>query len=251
MKTLRSIPASFKKSAARRNCSSVMRLLSRSRTSGWTVSRPIATSSRPESRSRNVEAARSHQGRVALHDGPSEGRRQPRDRRVFPGRDRTRVEETARVVELEMRPLPGVIGGRRSRAYSIWAAMAPSGTVSSSVFRQRSHITHRQGHSRLVRKIVATSTAWPSGPGSVSATKAYGRHGSRTFRAGRRSSIQRLRAAGDRGIACDVSVGPCPIVHAGTALPETRSAAGSHAVRSRSSHWRRKTCRHQALLTFH
>ena len=48
------------------------------------------------------------------------------------------------------------------RAAAICAGMAPADMSSSIVYRHRSHITHRHGHSRPVRNTVATRAIDPS-----------------------------------------------------------------------------------------
>src|ERR1700733_4656772 len=68
--------------------------------------------------------------------------------------------------------------------------MAPTGTVSVSVFRHKSHITQRNGHSLFVRKTVATGSTNPPAAHSSSTKYSYGREASRSSRAGRRLSIQ-------------------------------------------------------------
>src|SRR5580765_6192976 len=73
--------------------------------------------------------------------------------------------------------------------------MAPGGTGSVVVFFQRSHMTQRHGHSRLVRNTVATGTTSPDSDRSSSMRNAAGRPGSTEFRAGRRARIQRSRSA--------------------------------------------------------
>jgi tetratricopeptide (TPR) repeat protein len=60
----------------------------------------------------------------------------------------------------------------RCKAYSICFGIAPAGTLSVSVFRHRSHIRQRQGHSRFVRKTVATVTISPDAAHSSSTTNA-------------------------------------------------------------------------------
>src|ERR1700674_3078554 len=72
--------------------------------------------------------------------------------------------------------------------------MAPGGTLSVSVLRHRSHIRHRQGHSRFVRKMVATETISPAAVRSSSTRNAYGRRESRTWRCGLSPRIQRSRS---------------------------------------------------------
>ena len=60
----------------------------------------------------------------------------------------------------------------------ICAAIAPDGVSVSIVCRQRSHIRHRHGHSRPVRKMVATSTRTLLAAGSRSTTHPWWRSGS-------------------------------------------------------------------------
>ena len=71
--------------------------------------------------------------------------------------------------------------------------LVPGGVASGSVFCQRSHIRQRQGHSRLVRKIVAIDAGWPASSDSSSNRKAAATFGSRRFRLPRRSRIHRSR----------------------------------------------------------
>src|SRR6516165_5100810 len=56
--------------------------------------------------------------------------------------------------------------------------MAPAGTRTSVVYFHRSHIRQRNGHSRLVRKMVATSSTFPADVRSGSTRKACGFQGS-------------------------------------------------------------------------
>src|SRR5438034_222837 len=81
----------------------------------------------------------------------------------------------------------------------ICAGIAPDGTVSIKVFFHKSHITQRHGHSRLVRKIVATETISPDSARSSSTRKAWGLNGSSLFRAPRRARIQRSRSVACSG----------------------------------------------------
>src|ERR1700722_1329547 len=69
--------------------------------------------------------------------------------------------------------------------------MAPSGTRWSVVYFQRSHIKQRNGHSRFVRKRVATSSTLPPVVRSGSTKKACGCHGSAGGFGGRCARIQR------------------------------------------------------------
>ena len=112
------------------------------------------------------------------------------------GRNRPRVEEAARVVELDAARRREV----RRGPSRICAAIAPAGTVSVSVFFQRSHIRQRQGHSRFVRKIVATGDGL-AGLRRLRPRRGRRRRGAdrRAFRGGRRSRIQRSRAAPPAG----------------------------------------------------
>ena len=84
-------------------------------------------------------------------------RSKARERRGDPAsssaRDRLRVEEAAGVVELDAAAPAG--SAARARA-DLRAGSRRAAPVSGSVFCQRSHITQRHGHSRLVRKTVAT-----------------------------------------------------------------------------------------------
>ena len=97
------------------------------------------------------------EGGVALDDDALEAAHERRDRRVVLRRDRRAVEEAARVVELHaprrgqpLERVPDLLGDR-----------ARSASGASSVFFQRSHIVQRNGHSRFVRKIVATGAGTP------------------------------------------------------------------------------------------
>ena len=112
-----------------------MRLFSRASTSGCAVSSPMATSSRPAAE-RIVESAGS-----ARRSAPRTGNAGMRldDHALEPGDDvgdllrrrregSLRVEEAAGVVQLDLRA-----GGSAASAARICAAIAPRGTVSSSV----------------------------------------------------------------------------------------------------------------------
>ena len=113
-----------------------------------------------------TQAALAHERGMRLDDDALEGAQQHGDRGVLLGPDRLRVEEAPGVVELD---LPR--GGSAARAARICAPTAPGGAGSGSVFFQRSHMRQRHGHSRLVRKIVATGTTSPDSAISFS-TKA-------------------------------------------------------------------------------
>src|SRR5260370_32884427 len=78
-------------------------------------------------------------------------------------------------------------GGSSRRARAIWAGTAQSRARESVVFFHRSHIRQRKGHSRLVRKIVATSSTAPAAVRSGSTKKACGRHGSTALLGPRRA----------------------------------------------------------------
>src|SRR5579884_3101073 len=97
-------------------------------------------------------------------------------------------------------------GGRRSNAYSICRGIASAGTGSASVLRHRSHITHRHGHWRLVRKTVAAGTGRRSGPHSSSTRNAYGRHGSTALRGPRRDITHASRPRAESGYADGVAL---------------------------------------------
>src|SRR6202040_3399489 len=81
-------------------------------------------------------------------------------------------------------------GGSCASAQRICSAICPGATDCSRVFFHKSHIRQRNGHSRLVRKIVATSTLPPLGAASGSTKNAYGRSGDTALRGGRRDTIQ-------------------------------------------------------------
>ena len=66
-------------------------------------------------------------------------------------------------------------GGKSASAVRICAAIAPRGTVSSRVFTHKSHITHRNGHSRFVRKTTAVGARAPRLSRSSSQMDAYAR----------------------------------------------------------------------------
>ena len=70
-------------------------------------------------------------------------------------RHRARIEEAAGVVQLDLRDRPAVSLRSRSRAAATCAGIAPGGVSAVVVYRHRSHITQRHGHSRPVRKTVA------------------------------------------------------------------------------------------------
>ena len=122
----------------------------------------MATSSWPGSRSRKRRQRSRTRPRRNAGCASTITRSNPRDRvgdlLVVVRRDRLRVEEAAGVVQLD---LPRRRQARASAA-RICAAMAPRGTVSSSVFTHRSHITQRNGHSRLVRKTTAVGARAPA-----------------------------------------------------------------------------------------
>jgi hypothetical protein len=75
--------------------------------------------------------------------------------------------------------------GSAARACSICPGTAPVGTRVVVVFFHKSHIRQRNGHSRLVRRIVATSSIVPYLVRSGSTKKACGRCGSVGLRGGR------------------------------------------------------------------
>src|ERR1700704_60972 len=66
-----------------------------------------------------------------------------------------------------------------ARANAICFGIAPSGTVSVSVFFHKSHIRQRQGHSLLVSRIVPELTTRPDRARSCSRKKECGWRGSR------------------------------------------------------------------------
>src|ERR1700730_14439114 len=84
--------------------------------------------------------------------------------------------------------------GSCDKAKSICAGIAPGGTEVVKVFRHKSHITQRQGHSRLVKKTVATGRISPEADNSCSTKNKYGFCGSRVSRSGRRSRIHWSRS---------------------------------------------------------
>ncbi len=86
--------------AAAANWFSVMRLFSFSRTSGCAVSSPIATSNRPPSKSRNVDATIVHKGRMAFHNYTVEVAYTLGNRRIVLRRNCAWVKETSAVIEL-------------------------------------------------------------------------------------------------------------------------------------------------------
>ena len=197
-----------RKSAARRNASSVIRLLSRASTSGCAVSSPIATSSRPGISDWNLrQRSRVRAGekrRMRLDDHALEPFDLARDRLVILERNLLRIEEAAGVVQLDVsrRLKPGERG-------SNLRGNGAGGTRSSSVFVHRSHITQRNGHSRLVRKTTAVGTSAPDSSGSSSQAVAYARWGSTRFLAPRWSRTKRIHRefapAGTTSICSDAS----------------------------------------------
>ncbi len=157
-----------------RNPPTVIPLLSFSRAASFAVSRPTATSSSgPPSRSRKRRTASptsagwhstmtlSKPRTSSAIAAWSSGRDRPRDRRSSP---RCRASRAA--PRADARAPRGSARGSR-----------PSAIGASSVFFQRSHIMQRYGHSRFVRKIVATGTAPRRAAGSSSTKKPYGRRG--------------------------------------------------------------------------
>ena len=107
--------------------------------------------------------------------------------------------------------------------------MAPRGTVESSVLTQRSHITHRNGHSLFVRKTTAVGARSPRASRSSSQMDAYARDGSRGSFDARCWTTKHHRAATE------------------TSLPDLRSRAS--ASFNRSCQIRLNVRRHHALLT--
>ena len=96
------MPAPARRPAAASKSSSVICLLSRGRASGWTVSSPIATSSRPPRRSCEVEARAGRRAaggtrRSTRRNGARSGTSSSRSSL----RHRARVEEIAGVIELD------------------------------------------------------------------------------------------------------------------------------------------------------
>lgn len=81
--------------------------------------------------------------------------------------DRVGVEEAAGVIEFYV-----ARGRKRGEGVVDLSRDGAGGTGCSVVLRQRSHITHFHGHSRLVRKIVETRTILPVSSGSCSERKA-------------------------------------------------------------------------------
>ena len=168
--------------------------------------------------------------------------------RIFRRRDGARIEEAARVVELEVGP-PGRHAGRRSSACADLRGDGPFGD-------------------RLLQR-VPPEVAHQAAPGALAVRQEDRRDLDRLRRRGPAPPRRgRRRAAGGRGRSGAAAVGgssgpgrpatrdrlvipvvPSSTAQAGMALPETRSADGAHAARRRSSHWRRKTWRHQDLLT--
>ena len=93
---------------------------------------------------------------------------------VIVRRDRRRVEETASVVQLDLPRAAATWRGHRGSAWrSRLAALSQS-----RVLTQRSHITHRNGHSRFVRKTTAVGARAPWLSRSSSQMDAYARCGS-------------------------------------------------------------------------
>ncbi len=92
--------------------------------------------------------------RMRLDDHPLEPVDLARDRLVILRRNLLRIEEAAGVVQLD-RAAPAEARTTRS---NLLRRSRRAARPSSSVFIHRSHITQRNGHSRLVRKTTAVGT---------------------------------------------------------------------------------------------
>ncbi len=85
-------------------------------------------------------------------------RHAPRDGLVILGWNGVRIKKAAAVIKFELPRRRQV----QKRMIDLCRGSLPTVTDSVSVLRHRSHIKQRNGHSRLVRKIVATGTTTPA-----------------------------------------------------------------------------------------